>query len=185
MVRLDTGGQKGRGEQRRREEQSKKKTKTPLTTPLRESNAIIEYIVDKYDTANAISFGADEFENQHLVRQWLYFQASGQGPYFGQAVWFLRFCGGEPKSAVERYQNETRRVIGVLESVLSQREWLVGGRITVADIALLQWNTSVDRIILGPEFIDTEAPHVRKWMDAMLARPGIAKVNAGRVKMMS
>lgn len=115
----------------------------------------------------------------------MYFQASGQGPYYGQAVWFIKNCNGEPKEVVERYQNETRRVISVLESVLSKQEWLVGGKLSVADICFLQWNTSADRIILGPEFIDKEAPHVRKWMKAMIARPAIAAVMQERMKLLS
>jgi len=149
----------------------------------RESNAIIEYIALKYDKEHKLSF--PDFENQQITRQWLYFQASGQGPYYGQAVWFIKEHGGEPKAVVERYQNETRRVIKVLESVLSKQDWLVGGKMSIADIAFLQWNTSADRIILGRDFIDKEAPHVRKWMDAMLGRPAIDKVVQERIKMLS
>jgi glutathione S-transferase len=119
------------------------------------------------------------------VRQWLFFQASGQGPYYGQAVYFLKFWDGKPKEVVERYQNETRRVLKVLDGVLADREWLVGGRVSVADIAFLQWNTSADRIILGPEFIDQEAPNVRKWMNRLKARPAMKKVMDERVKLLS
>jgi glutathione S-transferase len=149
----------------------------------RESNAIIEYIITKYDTDNKLSFG--DFDNQQYLRQWMYFQASGQGPYYGQAVWFIKNSNGEPKEVVERYQNETRRVICVLESVLSKQEWLVGDKLSVADICFLQWNTSADRIILGNDFIDKEAPHVRQWMNAMIARPAIAAVMQERAKKLS
>ncbi|KAJ9157328.1 Glutathione S-transferase [Pleurostoma richardsiae] len=148
-----------------------------------ESNAIIEYLVAKYDTTHKLSFS--DFNNQQYMRQWLYFQASGQGPYYGQAVWFIKECNSEPREVVERYQNETRRVIKVLESVLSEQEWLVGGKLSAADIAFLQWNTSADRIILGPEFIDIEAPHVRKWMNKLIARPAIAAVMQERAKKLS
>ncbi|KAJ9164808.1 Glutathione S-transferase [Coniochaeta hoffmannii] len=148
-----------------------------------ESNAIIEYLVTKYDTGNRLSFG--DFDNQQYMRQWMYFQASGQGPYYGQAVWFMKNCHGEPREVVERYQNETRRVISVLERVLSQQEWLVGGKLSVADISFLQWNTSADRIILGSEFIDKEAPHVRRWMNAIIARPAIAAIMQERMKLLS
>lgn len=137
----------------------------------------------KYDTENKISFA--DFESQQLVRQWLYFQASGQGPYYGQAVWFIKVKGGEPKEVVERYQNETRRVLTVLNGVLEKQEWLVGGRISAADIAFLQWNTSADRIILGSEFIDKEVPNVRRWMNALISRPGIKKVMDERTKLLS
>lgn len=149
----------------------------------RESNAIIEYLVAKYDTQHSISFA--DFEKTQYVRQWLYFQASGQGPYFGQAVWFLKNPNGEPQSVAERYKIETKRVLTVLESVLKDRKYLVGDKLSVADIAFLQWNTSADRIILGHEFINTEAPSVRSWMGEMMTRPGIAKVMAERAKMLA
>lgn len=149
----------------------------------RESNVIIEHLVAKYDTDHKLSFA--DFENQQYVRQWLFFPASGQGPYYGQAVWFIKECKSEPKAVVERYQNETRRVISVLESVLCGQEWLVGGKLSVADIAFLQWNTSADRITLGNGFIDKEAPHVRKWMNAMIARPGISEVMQERMQKLS
>lgn len=100
-------------------------------------------------------------------------------------MWFIKVKGGEPKEVVERYQNETRRVLTVLNGVLEKQEWLVGGRISAADIAFLQWNTSADRIILGSEFIDKEAPNVRRWMNALIARPGIKKVMDERTKLLS
>lgn len=119
------------------------------------------------------------------MRQWLYFQASGQGPYYGQAVWYIKVCNGEPKECVERYQAETKRVLTVLNSVLEGKDWLVGDKLTAADISFLQWNTSADRIILDPEFIDNEAPNVRRWMNAMIARPAIKKVMDERVAKLS
>ncbi|CAG9977787.1 unnamed protein product [Clonostachys byssicola] len=148
-----------------------------------ESNAIIEYILAKYDTEHKLSYS--DFNSQQYLRQWLYFQASGQGPYYGQAVWFIKVQGGKPEECVERYQAETRRVLQVLNGVLAEREWLVGDHISAADVAFLQWNTSADRIILGPEYIDKEAPHVRRWMNAMIARPGIKKVLDERVQKLS
>lgn len=58
-------------------------------------------------------------------------------PYFGQAVWFSKFHPEKIPSAVERYQKEIIRVFGVLESVLSKQEWLVGGKMTIADISFI------------------------------------------------
>ena len=103
---------------------------------LRESNAIIQYIADKYDTERKISIAAND-DQKYVEQQWLYFQASGQGPYFGQVAWFLRLHPEKVPSAVERYRNEVKRVLSVLESVLSKQEWLVGGRLTIADITFV------------------------------------------------
>ena len=51
-------------------------------------------------------------------------------------------------SVIERYQNETRRVLGVLEGVLSKQEWLVGGKPTIADLSFITWNNTALNIIL-------------------------------------
>lgn len=58
-------------------------------TTLWESGAIIEYLIEKYDTKNKFSFAAGTQE-YHLSKQWLFYQATGQGPYFGQAVWYVQ-----------------------------------------------------------------------------------------------
>ena len=101
-----------------------------------ESNAIMLYLADKYDTERRLA-PADEKERYAMV-QWLFFQASGQGPYFGQGVWFTRLHSEQIPSAQERYRNEIKRVWGVLESVLSKQEWLVGGKCTIADMSFIQ-----------------------------------------------
>lgn len=58
-------------------------------------------------------------------------------PYYGQAFWFKHLSETIP-SALERYQKEIIRVLGVLESVLSKSEWLVGGKCTIADLSFIQ-----------------------------------------------
>ena len=70
-----------------------------------ESGAIIEYLVSKYDKSNKISFDNDSPESYH-AKQWLHFQVSGQGPYFGQAVWFKIHHPERVQSAVDRYINK-------------------------------------------------------------------------------
>ena len=92
-------------------------------------------IIVQYRPSNKIS--APEGPAKYQQLQWLYFQASGQGPYFGQLIWFMRYHKEQVPSAIERYAGEVRRVFGVLESVLSKQEWLVGDKITVADITFI------------------------------------------------
>lgn len=103
----------------------------------RESGAILQYLVDKYDPTHKISVTGVEEKYDQL--KWLFFQSSGQGPYFGQVAWFLFYHPEKVPSALERYRNETKRVFGVLESVLSKQEWLVGGKATVADISFVSY----------------------------------------------
>jgi glutathione S-transferase len=58
-------------------------------------------------------------------------------PYYGQAIWFSKYHPEKIQSAIERYQKEIIRVLGVLESVLSKQEWLVGGKMTIADVSFI------------------------------------------------
>lgn len=137
-----------------------------------ESGAIMQYLISKYDKEHKVSFPADSNES-HLVSQWLHFQMSGQGPYYGQAMWFLRFHPEKLPSAVERYQNEARRVTGVLDKSLEGKKYLVGNKCTYADLAFIPWQDLVYKIC--PEFdLQKEAPNVAAWMERMRSRPAIA-----------
>jgi glutathione S-transferase len=50
-----------------------------------ESGAILQYLEDVYDTEKKLTYTS--LKEKHLLNQWLHFQMSGQGPYFGQAGW--------------------------------------------------------------------------------------------------
>ncbi|OSD08171.1 glutathione transferase Ure2p class [Trametes coccinea BRFM310] len=143
-----------------------------------ESDAIIMYIVDKYDKERKLSFG-DTSDDKYTLLQWLFFQASGQGPYFGQAFWFMLYHPERIPSAVERYQKEILRVIGVLDGVLAKQEWLVGGKLTVADLSFVPWNVvAVENIVKGLADVDLEKqfPAFYKWHQKLIARPVVAKL---------
>ena len=101
----------------------------------RESDAILTYLVDKYDPEHKIS-ASTEADKYHQL-QWLFFQASGQGPYFGQAAWFTFYHPEKIQSAQDRYKKEIIRVLGVLDNVLSQRSWLVSDKCTIADLSFI------------------------------------------------
>ncbi|PWY74298.1 thioredoxin-like protein [Aspergillus heteromorphus CBS 117.55] len=119
---------------------------TDLT--LWESGAIVQYLIDTYDKDHKISYST--FPEKYHLAQWSYFQASGQGPYFGQSAWY--------------------RVAGVLDKVLSTQEWLVGEKCTYADLAFVMWNMQIT-FFMGEEF-----PHFTRWQKAMLARGAVQKV---------
>ena len=71
-------------------------------------------------------------------------------PYFGQSAWFQHFHSEKVPSAVERYNNEIKRVLGVLDSVLSKQKYLVGDKVTIADLSFVPWNSAVPtRLIPG------------------------------------
>ncbi|KAL6401304.1 glutathione S-transferase [Ilyonectria robusta] len=148
-----------------------------------ESGAILEYLVETYDKAKTISF-APGTSDYFQAKQFLHFQMSGQGPYFGQALWFHRYHSEEVHSAKERYLKEVRRVCDVLNRYLDGREYLVGGKFSYADVAFIPWfklafvswydtttpGVFADKIQLGDNF-----PHVAAWLSRLEQRPSVAK----------
>ncbi|PSS32161.1 hypothetical protein PHLCEN_2v2069 [Hermanssonia centrifuga] len=146
-----------------------------------ESNAIILYLISKYDPEHKISVTTEGDKFQ--LTQWLFFQASGQGPYYGQASWFVYSHPEKIESAKERYMNETLRILGVLESVLSKQEWLVGGKATVADLSFITWNQAALIIVLpNKEGFDfhKDFPAVFAWHAKLEARDSVKKIAAVR-----
>ncbi|EWY92072.1 glutathione S-transferase [Fusarium oxysporum NRRL 32931] len=148
-----------------------------------ESGAILEYLVETYDKTRAMSFlyGTAEY---FYAKQWLHFQMSGQGPYFGQAMYFHRFHPEQIQSAKDRYLNEVRRVCGVLNRALDGREYLVGGRYSYADVAFLPWfnvvffpwhNVNVPGVFADQIPLEKEFPHLAAWLNRLRQRPPVAK----------
>lgn len=146
-----------------------------------ESGAIVEYLAEKYDTQHKISFAPGSAE-AYESKQYLYFQASGQGPYYGQAAWFKKFHPEPLPSALDRYVKEVNRVTGVLEKVLSDKKaassangpWLVGGKCSIADLSFVSW-TNVITIMFGKDDYNLDDyPLVKDWHERMVARPATA-----------
>ncbi|KAJ5575584.1 glutathione S-transferase [Penicillium sp. DV-2018c] len=136
-----------------------------------ESGAILEYLVDTYDKQHNISFTAGSKE-YYESKQWLHYQVSGQGPYFGQAVWFTVYHPEKVSTAVERYVNEIRRVSGVLNRALQNKEYLIGGKYSYVDAALCH----------GEMDLEKNFPHVNSWLNRIKARPAIAKTVENKAK---
>lgn len=145
-----------------------------------ESGAIIEYLVERYDKDNKLSFpqGSDEAA---LAKQWLFFQVSGQGPYYGQAVFFKKF---QPvPEAHERFVKELHRVTSVLEGWLAEKKkeakagsdgpWLVGDKYSYADLSFIPWQSLIAGIVGEEAFKPEDYPTVKEWLDKMQARPAI------------
>lgn len=99
-----------------------------------ESGAMLIYLADK---AGRLLPRAGKA--RYRVMQWLMFQMAGLGPMQGQAHVFYRYAPRKIKYAIDRYQNETKRLYGVLDKQLSQNEFIAGGRYSIADIAHWPW----------------------------------------------
>ncbi|KAK9369378.1 glutathione S-transferase Ure2-like protein [Lipomyces kononenkoae] len=155
-----------------------------------ESGAIIEYLLEKYDTTYKLSFPPGSIESYH-AKQWLFFQVSGQGPYYGQASWFNKFHDEKVPSAIERYVKEVSRVTGVLEGHLAQQKvqadgdgpWLVGNKYSYVDLAFISWQTLITKVIGKSELYNIdEFPHVKQWLGRMGSRKQVQAV-LGEVKL--
>ncbi|KZT58761.1 glutathione S-transferase [Calocera cornea HHB12733] len=136
-----------------------------------ESNAILLYLVEKYDKDHKLSASTDA--QKAIQNQWLFFQASRQGPYFGQWFWFNNYSTIKISSALLRYKSETERVYGVLEAVLGKQKWLVGDKMTISDISFLPWNDLAFSTILEDYPIADKFPAVYNWQALMSSSPPI------------
>ncbi|KAL2021621.1 hypothetical protein VTK56DRAFT_6974 [Thermocarpiscus australiensis] len=147
-----------------------------------ESGAIIEYLLDKYDPDHKFSFPPGTPEHYH-ARKYLFFQVSGQGPYYGQVAWFKTYHHEKLPSAIDRYVAEVNRVTGVLEKLLAEQAakggggkdgpWLVGGKYSYADLVFVSWQTIITKVVGPDEYNPDSYPHVKAWIDRMLARPAV------------
>ncbi|KAL2691652.1 hypothetical protein Neosp_002041 [[Neocosmospora] mangrovei] len=141
-----------------------------------ESGAILEYLVEKYDKDHMFSF--DTEPEKWYLKQYLHFQMSGQGPYYGQAFWFHFFHKEQVESAKERYEEQMVRVVEVLNNILEGKEYLVGNKYTYADIAFIPWNTAVPALgdVWKKFDIENKYPNFVAWHNRLLARPAVAKI---------
>jgi GST-like protein len=136
----------------------------PGGQPLRvfESGAILIYLAEKAGKL----LPADPAARIEAL-SWLMFQMAGVGPMFGQAGFFLRQPEKVPV-AIERYVNESKRLLGVLDSRLGEAEYLAG-EYSIADIATWPWVNGVSYLgmTLDPW------PNVKRWHAAIAARPAV------------
>ena len=83
-------------------------------------------------------------------------------PYFGQSSWFQRHHSEKIPSAIERYNNEIKRVFGVLDGVLSKQKYLVGDKVTIADLSFIPWNVVVLTALIPDIDIEKNYPSLAR-----------------------
>ncbi len=135
-----------------------------------ESGAILVYLAEK--TGKLIpSDAAARYE----TLEWVFFQMAGVGPMFGQFGHFFKFAADKVANnsyPVERYRDEAKRLLSVLEARLQGRDWIMGDEYTIADITTFPWVRGVDVFYGGREVLELESfPAVMAWLDRALARP--------------
>ncbi|MBL8268818.1 glutathione binding-like protein [Steroidobacter sp.] len=136
-----------------------------------ESGAILIYLADK--TGKLIP---QEAAGRYQTIQWLMFQMGGIGPMFGQVGFFHKFAGKEieDKRPRDRYINESKRLLGVLEKHLEGKRWIVGDQYTIADIATFPWVRNLIGFYEAGELVGIKNfPNVQRVLNAFLDRPAV------------
>jgi GSH-dependent disulfide-bond oxidoreductase len=130
-----------------------------------ESGALMIYLAEK-----AGKLLPADVKGRSLVIQWLMFQMGGIGPMMGQANVFYRYAPERIPYAIDRYQREVRRLFEVLDTRLSDHEFLAGDY-SIADIASWAWvrgykwsGVSLDGL-----------PHLTRWLEAIGTRPAVKR----------
>ncbi|KAK4691531.1 glutathione S-transferase, partial [Lecanoromycetidae sp. Uapishka_2] len=143
---------------------------------LAESGAIMEYVLE-HDTEKRISFPT--VKEQWLMKQWLQFQTTTQGPLLQQIFFWTSAIPN--KEARGKYVGDFRRVLRVLDDELMGKEWLVGGKCSAADLSYAPFHGRMGFImgVDGPD-VEAEFPNVDAWYKRMLARPSVQKAEDGR-----
>ena len=137
-----------------------------------ESGAILMYLAEKSG-----KFLSQDPAERYQTIQWLMFQMGGIGPMFGQLGFFHRFAGKEfeDKRPRDRYVAESRRLVGVLDQHLADREW-VAGEYSIADIAIFPWVRNLVGFYEAGELIGfKDFPNVARALAAFVARPAVIK----------
>ena len=130
-----------------------------------ESGAILIYLAEKTG-----QFLAKNGRARSDALQWLMFQMGGVGPIFGQVHHFLRAAKEPVPYAIERYGKEKDRLYQVLDNHLKQHQYLAGDY-SIADMATYPW-------VARYEWHKTDlnaVPHVKRWFDAISARPAVQR----------
>lgn len=138
-----------------------------------ESGAILLYLADK--TGKFIS--TDPAHRWHTI-QWVFFQMASIGPMFGQVGFFNKFAGKDiaDKRPLQRYVDESKRLLGVLNGRLDGRTWIMGDDYSIADIATIGWVNNLITFYEARELVDYDSfNNVAEWLERGLARPAVQR----------
>jgi GST-like protein len=130
-----------------------------------ESGAILIYLAEKTG-----KFLPTDTVGRMQVIEWLMFQMASVGPMFGQLSHFRKFAPEQIPYAIARYETETLRLFGVLNSQLEKYEFMAGDY-SIADMATYPWVAAYE--FLGVT-LDAH-PHLKRWTETLKKRPAVQK----------
>ena len=138
-----------------------------------ESGAILLYLADK--TGKLLP--SDPIRRYEAI-QWVFFQMAFVGPMFGQVGFFHKFAGRdyEDKRPLQRYVDESKRVLGVIDTRLQGRQWIMDDEYTIADISMLGWVRNLIGFYGAGELVEFDKlKNVPAWLERGLARPAVQR----------
>ena len=138
-----------------------------------ESGAILLYLAEKTGQLLPAQPAA-----RYETLQWVFFQVGAVGPMFGQLGYFHKFAGREiaDRRPLERYRDESKRLLGVLETRLAGRSWMMGEAFTIADIALIGMVRNLIGYYEAGDLVGFDAlKQVPAWLERGLARPAVQR----------
>lgn len=138
-----------------------------------ESGAILHYLAEK--TGQFLP--ADPARKWETI-EWLHFQMSAIGPMFGQVGYFHRFDGRhiEDKRPLQRYVDESKRLFGILDARLANRQWIMGDDYTIADISIVGMVNNFLNFYEAGDLVGYDSfTNVQAWFARMLTRPAVQR----------
>ena len=136
-----------------------------------DSSAILLYLGEK--TGRFIGSPADRPE----LLSWLFFIASGVGPFSGQAVHFQHAAPEKLPYAINRYRRELERHYRVLDNQLAGRDFIIGDY-SIADMSAWGWLTRAARALPGADDPLAAFPNLKRLFETVDARPAAARAKA-------
>lgn len=138
---------------------------------LAESNAIMLYLAE-----DGSLVPADRYERAK-VYEWLFFEQYSHEPYVATPRWILRHLGRDHPRIAELPDRleKGRAALGVMEGHLQKTPFFVGGRYSIADIALYAYTHRADEADLDLK----PFPAIRAWMGRVADQPGHVKMLPG------
>ena len=138
-----------------------------------ESGAILLYLAEK----SGKFLSADPAMRWHTI-QWLFFQMASIGPMFGQVGFFHKYAGKdfEDKRPLQRYVDESKRLLGVLDRQLGAHDWIVGNDYSIADIATLGWVDNLVTFYDAGNLVGFDSyANVAAWLTRGMDRPAVQR----------
>jgi len=137
-----------------------------------DSSAILLYLGDKI--RRFVGLRTDRPE----LLSWLFFIATGLGPFSGQSVHFQHSAPEKLPYAINRYRREAERHYRVLDEHLAGRGYIVGNSYSIVDMSAWGWIIRAQRVLPGEGDPLAAFPNLRRWFQMIDDRPAVGRARA-------